>query len=124
VTIYLVLEALTAIHLLASAGSIASVRKADKCKSFGLLRFSVSRQEDPDNAPEPFEQVPELLLFRQFAHLGRVRFKNHKARKSYAHDNQGMHIGILTFVTLSVARSSLSYLPPILSPAPAPPFRK
>jgi hypothetical protein len=60
---------LTAIYLLACASSIASIRKADECKSLGSLCVSVAGKEDSGDAAKSFEQIAEFLLLGQLGYL-------------------------------------------------------
>jgi hypothetical protein len=73
----------TAIHLLASKCSVATIRIADESKALGPLGFPVPGKEDSGNTTETLEQIPQLVFLCQLADLfakkKSVRIQNNHA---------------------------------------------
>ena len=60
---------LTAINLLASLCRIASLLEADECKPLCPPRVPVLGQENPRDATEAFEYLPQIILLCEFGNL-------------------------------------------------------
>lgn len=118
---------LTAINLLTRLGSIGPVLETDECEALRSPRFSIFGQEDAGDAAEALEDLAEVVLL---CHLGHLCPRSPVSRGSRSPNacpldvrQHKRRVATLTLVTRKVARSSLSYFPPIFSPvAPAPPF--
>jgi len=105
------------IELVQRLSGITAISERHKRETLCTTGVAILGQEDSGNTTEALEQISELVLFRKLADLqvvSNVTLLTISQRER------------LTFVTLSVAKSSLSNLPPILSPPdpPAAPLRK
>ena len=109
---------LTAIDLVACSLRVRTIGKADKSEPFGTPRLTILGQEDAGDAAMTLEDVAQILLLGEFRDLGMVGLARCTHHRSFSARR-------LTFVTRNVARSSRSYLPPLIfSPVPAPPRRR
>lgn len=61
----------TAVHFLASASRIATIRIADERKALGPLGFAVPGKENSGDPTEPLEEIAQFLFLCQFADLSR-----------------------------------------------------
>ena len=103
------------VHLRTGLDGVAAVRKADEGEALGHAGFSVLGKEYSGDTTETLEHIAQLSLFGHLGNLSSV---------SILLSRSNITAALLTLVTRSVAKSSLSpNLDPILSP-PAPPFRR
>ena len=116
---------LTAINLLACSRSIAPLLEADERETLGPAGIPIFSEEDSGHAAEALEDLAQVVLFGELGDLKEIiSVPGQILQKAARSQKVCPEMKRLTFVTLSVARSSLSYLPPILSPVAAPPFLK
>ncbi|KAH8718693.1 hypothetical protein HC256_003324 [Beauveria bassiana] len=106
------------VHLVARLDGVAPIRKADKRESLGHARIPVLGQEYSGDASKALEHVAKLPFLGHFRNLPSrtVSITSTPVRSSSA---------LLTLVTRSVARSSLSpYFDPAMALADAAPPRR
>ena len=63
------MQTLTAINLLTGLGRIRSLLEADERKALCSPRVPVLGQENPRDATEPFEYLPQIVLLCEFGNL-------------------------------------------------------